>query len=344
MFKNRLILAIAFILALAVLAIASLWFVAFRPNINLPANRPYTYFYVHTGWDFQQTYQNLTKQKLLKSPETFLLTAKLKRFNHPKPGRYRITKDLNNNALINKLRAGLQEPVRLTINLIRTKQQLAGYVSKHLELDSLSLLNLLNDKNYLKQFGFTPQDVLAMFIPNTYEFYWNTSADQFIRRMYREYQRFWTPERLKKAKKIGLTPKQVIILASIVQAEQMKHPDEWPRIAGLYMNRLKKGIPLQSDPTLIYAWGDFTIKRVYNYHKKIDSPYNTYKYKGLPPGPILTPDPRAIDAVLNYEHHPYLYMVAKADFSGYHVFSTNLKQHLKYARLYQQALNQRNIK
>ncbi len=344
MFKKRLALAIVLILSFGVIFIAILWWIAFKPNINLPANRPYTYFYVHTGWNFNQTYKSLVQQNLLKNPKTFLLTAKLKRFDHPKPGRYKITKDLSNNTLINKLRAGLQEPVSLTINLIRTKQQLAGYVSKHLELDSLSLLNLLNNRDYLKQFGFTPQDVMAMFIPNTYQFYWNTSADQFIRRMYREYRRFWTRKRLEKARKIGLSPKQVIILASIVEAEQMQHPDEWPKIAGLYMNRLKKGIPLQSDPTLIYAWGDFTIKRVYNYHKKIDSPYNTYKYKGLPPGPILTPDIRAIDAVLNYQHHPYLYMVAKADFSGYHVFSRTLSQHLKYARMYQKALNQRNIK
>ncbi len=325
----------------AVAAIAAVYYIAFTPNVKTGKT---TYFYVYTGWTLEQTYQSLIENDLLKHPQTFLLTARLKRFSSPRAGRYKLTPGMTNNALINKIRSGQQSPVRLTINLIRTKPQLASLVSRKLEADSAQLMKLLNDDAYLKKFGFNSQNVLAMFIPNTYEFFWNTSADRFMRRMYREYKKFWTPERLQKAKEIGLTPIEVSILASIVQAEQMRHPDEWPRIAGLYMNRLKRGIPLQSDPTLIYAWGDFSIKRVYNYHKEIESPYNTYKYKGLPPGPILTPDPRAIDAVLNYEHNKYLYMVAKDDLSGYHVFTTNLRDHLYYARKYQQALNRLGVK
>ncbi len=336
-------LLIAVFLA-AVAAAATLYYVAFSPNVKKPQNRQYTYFYVHTGWTFDDVYTQLQKQNLLKHPKTFLLTAKLKRFEKPRPGRYKITANTTNNELINKLRAGLQEPVRLTIGIIRTPEQLAGYVSKHLETDSLSLIKLLKNPLFLDKYGFNPDNVLAMFIQNTYEFWWNTSATKFFKRMYKEYNKFWTPQRKEKARQIGLSPIEVAILASIVEAEQMQHPDEWPRIAGLYINRLKRDIPLQSDPTLVYAWKSFGIRRVYNYHKDIDSPYNTYKYKGLPPGPIMTPDPRAIDAVLNYERHNYLFMVARDDFSGYHYFTTNLRDHLYYARKYQRALNERGIK
>ncbi len=327
---------------LALLGAFTVWYIAFKPNIKR-SSPPWTYLYVHTGTTFDEFYEYLVQKNLLRNPKTFLITAKLKRFKKPRPGRYLILRNYSNNQIINKIRSGIQEPINLVIPSLRTKEQLAGWVARDLEPTKGEILHYLNDDNFLKQFGFSSQDVLAMFIPNTYQFYWNTSASAFVKRMYREYKRFWTPERLKKAKQTGLTPKQVVILASIVQAEQMSHPDEWPRIAGLYINRLKRHIPLQSDPTLIYAWGDFSKKRVYNYMKKINSPYNTYKYAGLPPGPILNPEPSAIDAVLNYEHNDYLYMVARADFSGYHHFSKTLSEHLKYARLYQQALNKRGI-
>ena len=332
------------LIILAIVSFSVLYIVFFNPNVHLPQGKKYVYIYVPTGAGFEQLMDTLNSHNLLKNQQTFRLAAKIKRFRYPKPGRYKIMIDFNNNQLINILRAGLQSPVRLTFNNIRTKEQLAGRVSRYLEADSLSILNLLYNDDYLRQFGFSSEDVLAMFIPNTYEFFWNTDARVFIKRMYREYRKFWTPQRLQKAREIGLSPKQVIILASIVQSEQMKHPDEWPRIAGLYINRLRRGIPLQSDPTLIYAWQDFSIKRVYNFHKNIDSPYNTYKYAGLPPGPIITPDPRAIDAVLDYEHHNYLYMVARADMSGYHHFSRTLAEHNYYARQYQRALSKLGIR
>ncbi len=334
---------LAFIFITVALFIA-LYVIFFKPNVHLPSQKKYIYIYIPTGSSFDQMMDTLVANDILINKQTFLLAARAKRFQRPRPGRYKIMPGFDNNHLINILRAGLQSPVMLTFNNIRTKEQLAGRISHYLEADSLSILQLLNDDNYLKQFGFNSQDALAMFIPNTYQFFWNTDADGFIRRMYREYRKFWTSDRLQKAQDIGLTPKQVIILASIVQAEQMKYPDERPRIAGLYINRLRRGIPLQSDPTLIYAWKDFSIRRVYNYHKNIDSPYNTYKYKGLPPGPILTPDITSIDAVLNYEHHDYLYMVARADLSGYHHFSRTLSEHNYYARQYQRALNRLGIR
>ncbi len=334
-------------IALIILAIAlfsGLYIIFFKPNVHIPQGKKYVYIYVPTGCGFEQLMDTLSTHNLLKCQSTFRLAARAKRFRYPRPGRYKVIHSFNNNHLVNILRAGLQSPVRLTFNNIRTREQLAARVSHYLEADSLSILNLLCNDDYLKQFGFSSEDILAMFIPDTYEFFWNTDAQGFIKRMYLEYRKFWTPQRLQKAKGIGLSPKQVIVLASIVQAEQMKHPDEWPRIAGLYINRLHHGIPLQSDPTLIYAWQDFSIKRVYDFHKKIDSPYNTYKYAGLPPGPIITPDPRAIDAVLNYEHHNYLYMVARADLSGYHHFSRTLSEHNYYARQYQRAISRLGIR
>jgi len=182
-----------------------------------------------------------------------------------------------------------------------------------------------------------------MFIPNTYEFYWNTSAEEFFKRMAKEYKAFWTSERIAKAKKIGLSQSEVSALASIVQAEQLFHADERSRVAGLYINRLNKGMLLQSDPTLIYALGDFTIKRVLNKHKIIKSPYNTYLNTGLPPGPINLPERSSIDAVLNYEKHDYIFMCAKEDFSGYHNFAKTNRQHEIYAAKYHRELNKRRI-
>ncbi len=340
--KNIYLTALFLFVLIAAVGFLALYFLFFKPNTGF--SEKYRYIYIPTGASFSQMMDTLQKNNILKSRQTFLIASRIKRFSHPRAGRYKILSRMNNNQMINILRAGLQSPVNLTFNNIRTKEQLAGHVSHYIEADSVTILRLLNDDNYLRQFGFSSQDVLAMFIPNTYQFFWNTSAQEFIKRMYREYRKFWTPERLQKAKQIGLTPKQVIILASIVQAEQMQHPDERPRIAGLYINRLRRGIPLQSDPTLIYAWKDFSIRRVYNYHKEINSPYNTYKNPGLPPGPILTPDISSIDAVLNYEKHDYLYMVARADFSGYHHFSRTLKEHEAYARRYRQALNRAGIR
>jgi UPF0755 protein len=181
-----------------------------------------------------------------------------------------------------------------------------------------------------------------MFIPNTYEIYWNISADQLMDRMFKEYNKFWNEERLQKAKDLKMSPPEVTTLSSIVLAESVK-TDESPVIAGVYINRLRKNMPLQADPTLVYAARDFTIKRVLNVHKEIDSPYNTYKYTGLPPGPINLPGITYIDAVLNYKDHNYLYFCAKDDFSGYHAFATNLSDHMKNARRYQQALNKAKL-
>jgi len=211
-----------------------------------------------------------------------------------------------------------------------------------LEVSEEQFLALLQDSVYIRSFEFEEETILSLFIPNTYEFWWNTSATGLFDRMHEEYQKFWTEERKQKAAALGLSQKEVSTLASIVQAESQKS-DERPRIAGVYINRLRMGMPLQADPTLVFAAGDFNIKRVTAKQMAIDSPYNTYKYTGLPPGPINLPDLNSLDAVLNAEKHDYLYFCAKADFSGYHSFAVGYNEHLSNARRYQQALNAANI-
>jgi UPF0755 protein len=200
----------------------------------------------------------------------------------------------------------------------------------------------MNDTAYISSFGFSSDNFLAMFLPDTYEFWWNTTADQFMQRMKTEYEKFWNQERNQKAVKTGLTTAEVSILASIVEKETSQN-DEKPILAGIYMNRINKGMPLQADPTLIYAIGDFSISRVLNIYKEIDSPYNTYKFKGLPPGPICLPSKASIDAVLNYSRHGYLYFCARDDFSGYHAYAVTYQQHMVNARKFQKELNRRGI-
>lgn len=325
------------IILLAIIFFAA-YKIMFSPNII--ANNKTNYLYVRSGAKFQDVIDSLEVHNFLKNKKTFTLTSKIKKYELlVKAGKYKIDNSESNWHLINKLRSGNQTPVNVVVPSVRTILDLCQKVSPKLELTQDDLSQLLNDKNYINSLGFDNYSVIALFIPNTYEFYWNTSAQQFVEKMKKEYDKFWTEERLQKAKKLNLSPLQVSTLASIVQAEQMQHTEERPRIAGLYLNRLNTRIPLQSDPTVVYAMGDFSIKRVLNYMLKKDSPYNTYLYPGLPPGPILIPEPSSIDAVLNPEKNDYIYMCAKDDFSGYHYFSTNLTQHLIYAKRYHNALN-----
>ncbi|REJ80588.1 MAG: endolytic transglycosylase MltG [Bacteroidetes bacterium] len=302
------------------------------------------YLLIPTGSDFDDVVTLLKQKNALIDENSFRWTAEQMKYTERiKPGRYKIEAGMNNKELIALLRSGRQSPVNLVFNNIRTKEQLAFRVAEQIEAGPDAVLNLLNDPDYTAKLGFTVDNVLSLFIPNTYEMYWNTSADKFIVRMHQEYQKFWTQEKMKKAELTGLTPIEVSILASIVQQESNKK-DEAPLIAGVYMNRLKKDWKLEADPTLVYAAGDFSIKRVLNIHKKIDSPYNTYKYKGLPPGPICLPEIVYLNSVLDYSQHSYMYFCAKDDFSGYHNFATNYIQHLLNARKFQRALNKRGIK
>jgi UPF0755 protein len=241
------------------------------------------------------------------------------------------------------LRSGAQTPVHVTFHSVRLLEDLPEKLCKNTGIQPTDLRKLLLDDSTARAFGFSNETFISMFIPNTYEVYWTISPKELLEKMHAEYRAFWGQDRRKKAAELGLTPEEVSTLASLVQAEQLAYPEERPVIAGLYLNRLEKGMKLDSDPTLIYASGDFSIKRVLNEHKAIESPYNTYKYGGLPPGPINLPEIASIDAVLNYQENNYLYMCAKDDLSGYHNFASSLSQHLKNARKYQQALNQARI-
>jgi UPF0755 protein len=319
-----------------------LYHAIYEPNIFL-GERKTTHIYIPTGSNFNDVKAILYKNGMIVNTNTFEWLAEKKNYrNHIHPGRYLIREDMGNNELINLLRSGNQDPVRLTFNNIRLKEELAGNIARQIEADSLSIIKLLNDPAILKKYELTPETAKLLFIPNTYEFFWNTSAEQLLERMHREYNNFWNEERIRKAQAINLTPLQVGTLASIVQAETSR-PDEYSKVAGVYINRLKRNMPLQADPTVIYAVGDFSIRRVLNRHLEIDSPYNTYKYAGLPPGPIRLPDARVLDGVLNYQNHEYLYFCARDDFSGYHAFARTYSQHLANARRYQNALNQRRI-
>ena len=290
--------------------------------------------YIPTGADYQYVKNEIVAMNVLKSEKAFNWLAKKTKYNeNVHPGRYVLVDGMTNQQLVNMLRMGYQTPVKVVFNNMRTIEQLAGRISEQIEADSTSIVDAI----------YANDDVDATtFIPNTYEFYWNTGAEDFVNKMLVEYKRFWNDTRQQKAQDINLKPREVSILASIIDKETSK-TSEMPRIAGVYMNRLNKRWPLQADPTLIFALGDYNIRRVLDVHKNIDSPYNTYKYAGLPPGPICIPSIAAIDAVLNAEKHNYFYFCAKDDLSGYHVFAKTISEHNRNAEKYRRALNKQKI-
>lgn len=284
----------------------------------------------------------------LKNTGNFYQVAKRKKYDtNVKPGRYILARDMNNNDIVNVLRSG-NTPVTVSFNNQETLEALAGRIAAQIEADSSALQAALTNPEFLSARGFSVDQALAMYLPNTYEFYWNTDAEGFRSRMEGEYDRFWNETRLQKAAALNLTPIQVTSLASIVQKETAK-VDERPRVAGVYLNRIRKGMKLQADPTVIYAikksTGNFdtVIKRVLYRDLNIDSPYNTYKYTGIPPGPITMPDISSIEAVLNSEKHNYLYFVADVERFGYHMFASTLTQHNRNKAQYVRWLNERKI-
>ncbi|MFD0750310.1 endolytic transglycosylase MltG [Mucilaginibacter calamicampi] len=302
------------------------------------------YLYIHTGEDFNSVYKTIRDKEIVKDSTNFLWAAQNMKYpGRVKPGRYKLKQGMSNRSLINMLASGTQEPVTFAFHSIRLKEQFAAFASNKLEPDSTSILRLLDSADFVKQYGFTTDNVYVAFMPDSYEIYWNTTPEKLFKKMYTHYENFWTKERKDKAAQLNLTPAQVSILASIVDAEALKD-DEMPTIAGLYLNRLKKGMKLESDPTVIFALKDFTIQRVLNRYLSVPSPYNTYANKGLPPGPIMMPSVNAVKAVLNYKPSNYIYMCAKEDFSGYHNFADNVSDHNKNAAKFRKALDERNIK
>lgn len=301
------------------------------------------YIYVKTGASYDDFLNDLTNKDVLKSIGSFKEAAgKMNLAKNLKPGRYGVKEGMNNRTLINKLKSGNQDAVKLKFQNIRKKENFAAYLAKNMEADSLAFIKVLDSAALLEKNGFNTDNIYTMFIPNTYEMYWNISPLEFFEKMLKQYDKFWTEERKRKAAALNLTPIKATILASIVDSEAL-YDKEMPTIAGLYLNRLNRGILLQADPTVIFANDDFTVKRVTNRLLSVDSKYNTYKYAGLPPGPITMPSINAIDAVLNREVNNYIYMCAKEDFSGYHNFAETVVQHEINAKKYREALNKRNI-
>ncbi|QZE15768.1 endolytic transglycosylase MltG [Halosquirtibacter laminarini] len=299
--------------------------------------------YIGPNTTYDDLCDSLTKKDALLDHKAFDFLAKKKHLDQKlKPGYYLLKKGTIGNNLVNQFLAGNQTPITLTFNNVRFFPDLAGKIAKDIMADSTEVLKALNDTAQMKAFGFDKQTYPVMFIPNSYEIYWTTTPQKVLVKMHKEYQTFWNKTRLAKAKEAKLSAIQVTTLASIVQ-EEVRHTDEMAKVAGVYMNRLKRGWPLQADPTVKYALGDFTISRILKDDLKIDSPYNTYKYKGLPPGPICFPSVEAVDAVLNYTHHNYLYFCANKSFDGYHAFAKSYRQHLINAKAYQKELNRRRI-
>ena len=262
---------------------------------------------------------------------------------HIHTGAYRFSNAHHTLRIFKDLRAGHQTPVKLVVPSVRTLPQLIARVAPQIMADSAQLQQLLDDSVYVNKLGFNKQTLPALFIPNTYEVYWNMNAQAFVRRMQREYEVFWNKARREKAHSLKLDPVEVSVLASIVEEETANNAEK-PRVAGLYLNRLKRGIPLQADPTIKFSLQDFGLRRILFKHLEVESPYNTYKHVGLPPGPIRIPSIVGLNSVLNREEHNYIYMCAKEDFSGTHNFARTLSQHNANARRYQQALNKRKIK
>lgn len=316
----------------------------FSPNTQFNNNEAFVYI----ASDDTFTDVKTSLEPLLKDLSTFEAVAKRKGYiTNIKAGKYALKKGMNNNEIINTLRSA-NIPVRVSFNNQESLESLAGRISEQLEADSISLLHAFNDADFLRKTNFDEDSKLGMYLPNTYEFFWNTKAEGFRDRMLKEYRAFWNEERLQKAKAQSLTPEQVIALAAVVQKETAK-VDERRRVAGVYLNRIRKGILLQADPTVIFAIKketgnyDTIIKRVLYRDLEMDSPYNTYKYAGVPPGPITMPDISSIEAVLNPEKHEYLYFVADVSNFGYHMFAKTLAQHNRNKVQYTQWLNEQKV-
>ncbi len=327
---------------LAVIAIAIGYYV--RSTVFKPVELAETiYIYIEPSTQYDEVVAQIKKKVNLPSDKIFQMIAE--RMKYPesiKTGRYAIKDGMTMPEIIRILRSGNQSAVKLTFNNMRTKENLAGRISSQLMMDSLALLTWLSDEKKVEEFGLDTNTVVAMFIPNTYEVYWDTSVDKLLKRMKHEYATFWNESRKAKAKEIGLTPIEVSTLASIVE-EEATYSDEYPIIAGLYLNRLKRGQRLEADPTVKFAVGDFSLRRILYKHLEVESPYNTYRNDGLPPGPIRIPSIKGIDASLSPQDHKYLFMCAKDDLSGRHNFATTHAEHIRNAAKYQRALNEKKI-
>jgi UPF0755 protein len=315
--------------------------VLFAPNVNTKKNITIK---IPTGSSFEDVLKILREREVLNDEFTFQLVAKWKDYaNKIKPGNYLLTKGMNNRQIVNMLRLGWQQPVKLVVYNIRTKEEFCGLVGRTIELDSNVLLAHITSQEFLSRYNTDTNKVISRFITDNYELYWNTSLENFLDKMEKAYLVFWNEERLAKSAALNMNPEKVTTLAAIVEREVI-FDKEMTTVAGVYLNRIKIGMPLQADPTLVFALKDFSARRVTNYHKEYDSPFNTYMYAGLPPGPICMPRKKSIDAVLNAEDHEFLYFCANPDLSGYSIFSKSYDDQMKVAAQYRKKMNEMKIR
>lgn len=335
------------VIILAVLAMGVVYiYYQFQERTMVPADLEETTVAIPTNSSFEEVVDILTKQGIVRDEMIFRQLAEYMKYerNPMRAGRYEVKPGWSMIRLIRHLRGGPQAPVDVILTNERLPRDVAGKVGRFIEADSVDFVQLFNDESYLQQIGYSKETLMSLFIPNTYEFFWNTSPKEFMERMIREHEAFWKRnDRLEKAEKIGLSPKEIYTLASIVEKETLR-AEEKSRIAGVYLNRLRRGMLLQADPTSVFARGDFETPRVTDYHTKFDSPYNTYMYAGLPPGPIAMASISSIDGVLNAEGHDYLFFCAVGDGSGKHAFAETLAGHNQNARRYRENLRRRGLR
>lgn len=303
-----------------------------------------TYIYIDRDDNIDSVYAKVLQAGHPKSMYGFEYLARKGNYaNRIRTGRYAVKPADNMRYLYRRLSLGYQVPVNLTVPGVRTLGRMARAVANQLMIDSADIARVLSDSDCIARMGYNKETLPSLFIPNTYEVYWDMSAEEWMKRMQKEHAAFWNDKRKKQAESIGLTPEEIATLASIVEEETADNAEK-PMVAGLYINRLNKGMLLQADPTVKFGLQEFGLKRILFKHLEVNSPYNTYKHAGLPPGPIRIPSIQGLESVLNYGRHNYIYMCAKEDFSGTHNFATTLTQHQANARKYQQALNRRKIK
>lgn len=344
MLKRFFLIGFLVALVLGIVVAYPLYKTYFSPNV--PKELPGQEVFLATGWSFNQVQTYLFQKGMLLDTSSFRAAAK--RMNYMKDsmrsGRFIIEPNWSNVDLIRHLRGGKQAPVDVILTTERMIENVAAKAARFIEPDSLTLLTAFRNPENLQKYGFTEETLMALFIPNTYEFFWNTTPEAFLERMYKEYEKFWQQnDRLAKAQKLNLTPQEVYTLASIVEKETLANSEK-PKMAGVYLNRLKINMLLQADPTSVFATKDFTTKQVTDYHTSFDSPYNTYRYTGLPPGPIAMASISSIDGVLNREEHDYYYFCAKGDGSSLHNFAKNLAGHNQNVRTYKANLRKRGLR
>jgi UPF0755 protein len=323
-----------FLFAVLLAAIFSAWKIL-GPSVKSPEEK---FIYIKTGTTFSEMKEELLSQKIIQESFWFDKISALLKFKTARAGKYEIKENMSILSLIRFLKSGNQTPVNLVITKIRLKESLARNMGRLFEFDSLEAIKFIGNADSLKQYGLDTNTVMSSVLPNTYTYYWNSTPGKVFKKLYAEWQKFWNEERKQKASRLGLTQIQVSTLASIIDEESNYLPEK-SNIASVYLNRIKKRMPLQADPTVKFALKDFGLKRVYQKHLTVNSPFNTYINLGLPPGPICTPQLATIDAVLNAPETEYLYFVAKSDFSGVHVFTTNYADHIKKAKEFHQAMN-----